>query len=103
MLLRTEAVRKWTVGSVNRFLEPDGKILFEVRHCWSLLTDDVSSDIVGIVVREHGSVESSADRHVVHGIGGSGQKPAHSGTVVVAVGAPERRELIPSSILGAPS
>ena len=48
-----------------------------------------------------GGVERGPDRHVVHGVGGSGQQPAHSGAVVVAVGTPERRKLIAGAILGA--
>jgi len=72
MLLQTKAVRKRTVWSVNRFLEPDGKILIEVYHLWSLLADQIACNIVGVLVREYGGVEISTDGHVVHGIRRSG-------------------------------
>src|SRR6516164_7164011 len=44
-------------------------------------------------------VERRSNRHVVHRIGGSRQKAAHSATVVEAVGTPERWKLIARPIL----
>src|SRR6516164_2774315 len=101
VLLKAETVDVGAVGSVDRLLESDRKILVEICLLWPLLADDVGRDIIGLLVREHRGVERGADVHVVHRISRGGQKPAHSGAVVVAVGTPERRELISGAGLGA--
>src|SRR6516164_11850394 len=101
VLLQAETVDVGAVRSVDRLLESDRKILVEVCLLWPLLADDVGRDIIGLLVSEHRGVERGADGHVVHCISCGGQKPAHSGAVVVAVGTPERRELISRAGLGA--
>src|SRR6516225_8595169 len=100
-LERSEFVLLWAklvgigaVWSVDRLLKPHRKILVEACHFRALLTYDVGSDIVGLLLREHRGPECRADRHVVHGISGSGQKPAHSGAVIEAVRTPKGWKLI---------
>src|SRR6516165_11296342 len=100
-LKRSEFVLLWAklvgigaVWRVDRLLEPHRKILVEVCHFWALLTYEVGGDIVGLFLDEHRGIKCRADRHVVHGISGSGQKPAHSSAAIEAVRAPKRWELI---------
>ncbi len=90
----------WAVWSIDRLLEPDRKILIEVCLLRPLLADEVARDIICVFVREHRGVEHGANGHVVHCISCGGQKAAHSGADVVAVGTPERWELIPRADLG---
>src|SRR5262249_16676152 len=82
------------VWRVDRLLKPHRKILVEVCHFRTLLAYDVGSDIVGLLLGEHRGTKCRADRHVVHGVSGSVQKPAHSGAAIEAVRAPKGRELI---------
>src|SRR6516165_11835720 len=100
-LKRAEFVLLWaklvgigTVWSVDRLLKPHRKILVEVRHFRALLAYEVGSDIVGLLLGEHRGTKGRADLHIVHGISGSGQKPAHSSAAIEAVRAPKRWELI---------
>src|SRR6516162_1300950 len=100
-LERSEFVLLWAklvgigaVWSVDRLLKPHRKILVEVCHFRALLSYDVGGDIVGFLLGEHRGAKCRADRHVVHGISGSGQKPAHSGAAIEAVRAPKGRKVI---------
>src|SRR5262249_9598051 len=99
MLLRGKSVRIGAVWSVDWFLEPNWKILVEIGLLRSLLTHDVAGDVIGLLVGQERRVEPGAERHIVKGIGGRGQKPTHSCAVVVAVSSPERRKLIAESLL----
>src|SRR6516225_826361 len=94
MLLFGKSVRIGAVWSIDRFLEPNGKILVEVRFLRPLLAHDVACDVISLLVRQERGVETSAKRHVVQGVSCRGQKPTHSGAIVVAVSSPERRKLI---------
>src|SRR6516165_6862296 len=94
MLLWAKLVGIGAVWSVDRLLKPHRKILVEVCHFRALLSYDVGGDIVGLLLGEHRGTKCRADRHVVHGISGSGQKPAHSGAVIEAVRAPKGAETI---------
>src|SRR6516162_5379680 len=101
VLLRAKLVGIGAVWSVDRFLKPHRKILVEACHFRALLTYDVGGDIVGLLLGEHRGAKCRADPHVVHGISGSGQKPAHSGAVIEAVRAPKGWVLIPRPGRGA--
>src|SRR6516225_1830254 len=94
VLLWAKLVGRGAVWSVDRLLEPHRKILVEVCHFRALLAYEVGSDIVGLLLGEHRGAKGRADRHIVHGISGSGQKPAHSSAAIEAVRAPKRWELI---------
>jgi hypothetical protein len=91
VLLQTETVDVRAIWSIDRLLKSDWKILLEVCLLWPLLADDVGRDIISLLVGEHRCVERGTDGHVVHRISRGGQKAAHSGAVVVAVGTPKRR------------
>src|SRR5215831_1450892 len=101
MLLFGKSVRIGAVWSIDRFLEPNGKILVEVRLLRPILAHDVACDVIGLLVHQQRGVETGAKWHVVQGVGCRGQKPTHSGAVVVAVSSPERRKLIAEPILRA--
>src|SRR6516162_2763391 len=94
VLLWAKLVSIGAIWSVDRLLEPHRKILVEVRHFRALLAYEVGSNIVGLLLGEHRGTEDRADRHIVHGISGSGQKPAHSSAAIEAVRAPKGWELI---------
>src|SRR6516162_7031705 len=94
VLLRAKLVGIGAVWSVDRFLKPHRKILVEACHFRALLSYDVGGDIVGFLLGEHRGTKCRADRHVVHGISGSGQKRAHSGAVIEDVRAPKGAETI---------
>src|SRR5262245_53274800 len=99
MLLCGKSVRIGAVRSVDWFLQPNWKILVEIRLLRSILTYDVAGDVIGLLVREESLVEPGAERHVVQGIGCRGQKPAHSRAIVEAVASPQRRKLIAEPLL----
>src|SRR5215831_4432447 len=101
MLLFGKSVRIGAVWSVDRFLEPNGKILVEVRLLRPLLAHDVACDVIGLLVRQQRGVETGAKRHVVKSVSCCGQKPTHSGAVVVVISSPERRKLIAKPVLRA--
>src|SRR5215813_7148423 len=97
VLLWAKLVGIGAVWRVDRLLEPHRKILLKVCHHRALLAYEIGSDIVSLLVGEHRGTKCRADRHVVHGIGGSSQKPAHSGAAIEAVRAPKGWELMPLS------
>jgi hypothetical protein len=56
MLLPAETIDVGAVRSIDRLLEADRKIAFEVCHFWPILVDDVGRYIIGLFIREHRSV-----------------------------------------------
>src|SRR5262249_12129192 len=65
MLLFGKSVRIGAVRSIDRFLEPNGKILVEVRLLRPTLAHDVACDVIGLLVHQQRGVETGAKRHVV--------------------------------------
>src|SRR5262245_29816132 len=100
MLLFGKSVRIGAVWSVDRFLEPNGKIIVKVRLLRPILAHDVACDVIGLLVRQQRGVETGAKRHFVKSVG-CGQTPTHSGAVVVVISSPERRKLIAKRVLRA--
>jgi len=52
MLFFGKSVRIVAVGSIDRFLEPNGKILVEVRLLRPILAHDLACDVIGLLVRQ---------------------------------------------------
>src|SRR6516162_5607452 len=65
MLLFGKSVRIGAVWSIDRFLEPNGKILVEVRLLRPILAHDVACDVIGLLVHQQRGVETGAKWHVV--------------------------------------
>src|SRR5215468_8502595 len=57
MLLSGKFVRIGAVWSVDRFLEPNGKVLVEIRLLWAILAHDVACDVIGLLVHQQRGVE----------------------------------------------
>jgi len=91
VLLLAKAVGIRTVGCVDRLLQKVGKVLVEAGFVRPRLGEDVSRNVPGLFRRKLRVQVVDAVRHVeVKEICGRDQ-PRHSGAVVEAVIAPERR------------
>src|SRR5262245_15141761 len=52
MLRFGKSVRIGAVWSIDRFLEPNGKILVEIRLLRAILAHDVACDVIGLLVHQ---------------------------------------------------
>src|SRR5215468_6151246 len=63
MLLFGKSVRIGTVWSIDRFLEPNGKIPVKIRLLRAILAHDVACDVIGLLVHQQRGVETGAKWH----------------------------------------